>query len=288
MVLSRKQKEEKVASLGKNISSHKAIALASLQNLPSKHYNAIKRKIRGQADIGVARTSLLKRALEASKPEVAKELEPLMDGAVALVLTDLDPFKLAKILRQSKSKAPAKPGMVANDDIIVPAGETSLAPGPVLTELKAAKINAKIQGSKIVISSDTTVAKKGEPISDAVCKILAKLGIEPFEIGLKIIAAVSDGVTYPAGVLDVDDSYYLGQLVAAHTRAVNLAVFAEIYNGHSTPLILASAQAKALALQKVVEDKAPKAREAAPMAAPQADASQPAESKAAPAEPAAQ
>ena len=165
--------------------------------------------------------------------------------------------------------------MVANDDIIVPGGETSLAPGPVLTELKAAKINAKIQGSKIVISSDTTVAKKGEAISDAVCKILSKLSIEPFEIGLKLIAAVSDGITYPASVLDVDDAYYLEQLVAAHAQAVNLAVFAEIYNGHSTPLILASAHAKALALQKVVEDKAPKAREAAPVAEPQAEGTSP-------------
>jgi large subunit ribosomal protein L10 len=196
--------------------------------------------------------------LEKSKPDVAKELVSRMDGAVALLLTDLDPFKLAKILRQSKSKAPAKPGMIANDDIVVPAGETNLAPGPVLTELKQAKINAKIQGSKIVISNDAVVAAKGQPISDPVSKILSKLGIEPFEIGLKIIAAVSNGVTYEAGVLEVDDKVYLDQLKAAHAQAVNLAVFAEIYNDYSTPLILASAQAKALALQKVVEDKSPK------------------------------
>jgi len=266
MVLNRKQKEQAVADLTKRIAASKVVAVISLQNLPSKHYNAIKKKLRGKAELVLTRTTLLRRALEkANKPAfdaLAKTIEK--SGSTALLLSNEDPFKIAKTLRQSKAKAPAKTGMIANADIVVPGGETSLAPGPVLTELKAAKINAKIQGTKIMIVSDATVAKKGEPIADAVAKILTKLGIEPFEIGMKIQSAFTDNLTYSMEVLDVDDSHYIAQLAGAHQAALNLCVFAEIYNKDSTPVILASAQAKALAINKVVEDKAPK--EAAPAA----------------------
>lgn len=266
MVLTKIQKQEKVARLSKTLASAKVIGVVSLQNLPSRHYNAIKSKLRGKADVFVTRASLLRRALKESNAKAYDGLSSSIDksGAVALLVTDLDPFKIAKLLRQNKSKSPAKAGMIANADIVVPAGETNLAPGPVLTELKQAKINAKIQGTKIVIQADATVAKKGEPVPESAAKILGKLGIEPFEVGISLSSAYADGMVYTSDVLDVDDAYYLDQLKAAHSRAVNLAVFAEIFNEVSTPVILASAQAKALALQKVVADKSPK--EAAPAA----------------------
>jgi len=266
MVLNRKQKEQAVADITKKIASYKVVAIVSTQNLPSKHYNAIKKKLRGKAELILTRATLLKKALEkANKPAFDALLKTIDEsGSVAFLLSNEDPFKLAKMLRQSKAKAPAKTGMIANADIVVPGGETSLAPGPVLTELKAAKINAKIQGTKIVIASDATVAKKGEPIADAVAKILTKLGIEPFEIGMTMRSAYTGDMTYAADVLDIDDSVFIAQLASAHQAAMNLCVVAEIYNKDSTPVILASAQAKALAINKVVEDKAPK--EAAPAA----------------------
>jgi large subunit ribosomal protein L10 len=266
MVLTRKQKEQAVLDLAKKIAANKVVAVISLQNLPSRHYNAIKKKMRGKAELVITRATLLRKALEKANKKAFDALSDTIDksGSVALMLSDENPFQLAKMLRQSKAKAPAKTGMIANADIVVPAGETSLAPGPVLTELKQAKINAKIQGTKIVISTDATVAKKGEPIAEAVAKILTKLGIEPFEISMSIRSAYADNMTYGFDVLDVDDSQYIARLAAGHQAAMNLCVFAEIYNKDSAPIILASAQAKALAIDKVVKDKAPKEAVAAP------------------------
>ena len=263
MALSKKQKEEKAAALKKRISAAKVVAVVNLQNLPSKHFNKIRAKVRGQAEILMSRATLLRRALSAANPAAYKELEPFLSktGSVAIMLTGTDPFKMAKVLRQNKSKAPAKAGAVAASDLVVPAGETNLAPGPVLTELKQAKINAKIQGTKIVIVSDAVVAKKGEQVSAAAAGILSKLGIAPFEIGLSMSAAYSDGMLYKADALDIDDLAVLAQLVQAHAQALNLAVFAEIYNSYSAPLILASAHTKALALKKAVDEKAPKKEE---------------------------
>ena len=253
-MISRQGKIETVETLKKELKGNSVVAIASVQNLPSKHLHAIKRKLRGKATAVLARETLLRMALESAKPE-AKELENYFDGSCLLILSNLSAFKLAKLLRESNSKTFAKPGQIAPYDITIPAGETSLTPGPVLTELKQAKIDAKIQGQKIVISKDCTVVKKGEPISQAVAKILMKLAIEPMEVGLKMRAAFEGGMIFKEDVLDIDDKYWLNALGEAHRSALNLAVFAEIYNKDSVTLLIQKAAREANAIEKLSKSK---------------------------------
>ncbi len=264
-MLSRQQKQETVAELKKELSAYPVIGVASLQNLPGRQFMTIKNKISGDVKLVVTRSTLIRRAIDEGKPQ-AKELEQYTQGTTAVVFSKLSPFKLAKILRQNKSKAAAKPGMIAEHDLVIPAGETNLAPGPVLTELKAAKIDARIQGTKVIIGKDCTIVKKGETVSDNAAKILAKLGMEPFEIGLRASALWENGTLYKAEVLDVDDSFYLEQVKLAASQALNLAVFAEIYNEQSAPAILAKAVREANAIKALVDSKQPAAQ-----AAPQAE-----------------
>ncbi|HEV8289478.1 MAG TPA: 50S ribosomal protein L10 [Candidatus Norongarragalinales archaeon] len=257
MPISKQQKSEVVKHVQSLCKKYPVVAAVSLQNLPSKHFNAIKKKLRGQAEIVVARATLLERAVKAAAPEKMPLIEKFQ-GSAALIFTNLDPFKLSKLIRQNRAKAPAKPGAIAPMDITVPAGETSLAPGPVLTELKQAKIDAKIQGTKVVINKDSTVAKKGEPISEPVARILTKLGIEPFEIGLTITAAFADGMVYGQESLEIDEAQLILDMISSHQKAVNLAVSAEIYNAFTTPLILVKAVRNAMAVTHVAKlDTAP-------------------------------
>jgi len=288
--LTKQKKQESVASLKKTLKEYPVIAIASLQALPGKQYSLIRKKLRGQAVLLCARNTLLARALKESRPDAAPALEATIQGPTAFILTNLDPFKLYKLIRESKSKAAAKPGAIAPMDIVVPAGETNLAPGPVLTELKQAKIEARIQGPKVVISRDSLVAKKGEPIPEAVTKVLSKLGIEPMEIGLKVQAVWEKGITYKSDVLNVDPAQYLTWVCQAASQSMNLAVFARIYTTQSTPVLVSKAarEARALALEagvlepEVVPDILAKAQRQA-----QALAKKVPEAPPAPAEPAA-
>jgi len=132
----------------------------------------------------------------------------------------------------------------------------------VLTEFKNAKIQAKIQGPKVVIMADSTVARKGMPISAPVASILGKLGIEPMEVGMKMSAAYEDGVLYTQEVLDIDDKWWLEQLALAHRQALNLAVSAEIFNAASTPLLIQKAARQANAVKALMDSKAGKPAEA--------------------------
>ncbi len=246
-MISRKQKSSVVKDVSERLASYKVVAVASISGLKSRQFNAIKKKLRGQAELIVARKTLLQKAIDKGKPEV-KALEQHMTGAEILVLSNLDAFKLFKLFKQNKTKTAAKAGSIAPADIIIPAGETNLAPGPVLTELKQAKLDAKIQGPKIVIMKDAIVARAGQPISPQVAGVLSKLGIEPLEVGINLKVAYEDGTIYPAEILNVDDEQILAQIVDCHQKAVNLAVNAEIFNKVSMELLLmkASRESKAI------------------------------------------
>ncbi|MBS3070646.1 50S ribosomal protein L10 [Candidatus Micrarchaeota archaeon] len=253
-MISKQEKKKLVQELKAESKAYPVVAVASIASLPSRNFGAVKKKIRGQADIVFARHTLLKMALEEARPETKELLSFLGNGGV-LVFTKLPAFKLYKLFKQNKSKAAAKPGQIAPYDIIVPAGETSLAPGPVLTELKQAKIDARIQGTKVVIVKDTVVAKKGDAISDQAAKILSKLGVTPMENGIDVKAVWENGLLYKQDVLDVDEFALVESLKQAHASAVNLAVFAGIMNGTTAQIIIAKAARQANALQKLVDSK---------------------------------
>ncbi|HLD75715.1 MAG TPA: hypothetical protein VI874_01740, partial [Candidatus Norongarragalinales archaeon] len=85
--------------------------------------------------------------------------------------------------------------------------------------------------------------------------ILAKLGIEPMEVGVKIQKVYDHGTWYNADVLDIDDDAFKASLAQAHQEAVNLCVFTEVFNDESVPLLLQKAEREALAIQKTVDAK---------------------------------
>ncbi|MGB9577024.1 MAG: 50S ribosomal protein L10, partial [Candidatus Norongarragalinales archaeon] len=254
-MITRQEKQEFVEKVKADLKKYKVAAIVSIKGLKSSQYNAIKKKIRGDAVIEVGRKTLLTRALNEARPEL-KELEGFMSEAELLLLTDLPAFKIFKLLKQNKSKTFAKAGQTANNDIIVPAGETNLAPGPVLTELKQAKIDAKIQGPKIVINKDCVVARKGEVISPAVASVLSKLDIKPFEVGIEVKAVWENGVIFTPDILDVDEEWYRSAIARAHNESVAVALAAQYFTPQAMPAAITKAelQAKAIAAHVKAED----------------------------------
>lgn len=241
-------KEREVERIAAEIRAARVIAIAALSNFPSKNLQVIRKKLRGSAKITVSKSSLIGRAFE--KAGRNAELLKHLQGPCALIFTELSPFKLHRILKQSKGKAAAKPGQIAPYDLVVPAGETNIPPGPALGELKQAGINAAIQGGKVVVLKDSVVTKKGEPVSEAAARGLAKLGVEPFEIGLGIAAALEGSDIYTSAVLGIDEQKLLADMAAASASAFNLSVSAAYPTKRNINVILQKAmrESRALAL----------------------------------------
>jgi len=218
-------KKRIVKELVKLLESYHTIGVVDLTYLPASQLRQIRDILRGKVLIRVAKKRLIKLALDAlsRKKKGIDKLEDHLQGICALVFSNENPFVLYKLIQKNKSKAPAKAGQIAPNDIIIKAGPTPFTPGPIIGELGALGIKTKVEGGKINIVGDKVVVKEGEEISEKVAEILKRLGIEPMEIGLNIIAVYEDGLIYGKDVLAVDEEKLMSDLVESFYRAKTVA-----------------------------------------------------------------
>ncbi len=213
-----------VQEIVQNIEKYPTIAVIDMMYLPSKQLQIIRAKIKDHALIIMTRKRLIKHALENCKKPSVNQLLEYITGMPALLFSDMNAFELFAVLKANMSDAPIKAGQEAPYDLIVPAGPTPFAPGPIISELGAAKIKASIQGGKVVVVHDSTVAKAGEQVSEAAAGILTRLGVHPMKIGINIQAVLEKEDIYTKAVLDIDSEQFTQDLLLAHQNAFKLAL----------------------------------------------------------------
>jgi len=246
-------KKKTVDSFVKLIKEYPIIGAVNMENLPAPQLQVMRGQLRDTVVMRMTKRRLIKIAIEKAKAEKKgiEEIEKYLKGMPALLFSKENPFKLYKTLKKRKSSAPAKAGQTAPKDILVPAGPTNFAPGPVIGELGAMGIKTSVEGGKIAIKEDAIVVKEGEEIKANVAGMLTRLGIEPMEIGLDLVAVYEDGTIYTKDILDVDEEQLLAQLQDAHRWSFNLAVEAGYFTKDTIDLLVPKAfnEAKALALE---------------------------------------
>ena len=234
-------KIREVEELAGLLRRYKVFAIASLENLPTKQLQIIKKRLRGRIHFKVTKNTLMERALRKAGIQGYEQLLQYLTGPNIFLFTDLNPFELARLLEKEKVSIPAKAGMIADKEIVVPEGNTGIPPGPMMSVFGRLKIPTKMQGGTIWIARDTVVARPGDTISPELASLLLKLGIEPFEVGLKLKAAWEEGLVYPAEKLKIDVEELRSQVIEAHLNALKIGV--EI--GYPEPEVLKLSVAKA-------------------------------------------
>ncbi len=247
------RKKRNVAELTELAKKYNVIALVDMNNLPAPQLQRMRELLRGKVLIKMTKKTLMRiifNNLSNEKKDITK-LSNYLEGMPALALTNEDPFKLAKILKENVSSAPAKAGQVAPDDIVVPKGKTNFPPGPIISELSSIGIKAGIEGGKVAVKEDAVVVKKGEIISDKVASVLKRLGIEPMKIGLRIIAAWDNGEVFASDVLSISTEKVLDDLrrAAAESKALALELVYPCSDVIEDLLVRAYRGAKALSLE---------------------------------------
>ncbi len=252
-------KKEVVKELIRLISEFPIIGIVNMENLPAPSLQKMRAQLRGSFFITMTKKRLIKLAFEEtkSKKKGIEELEKFLGGMPALIFTKENPFKLSKTLQKSKSPAPAKGGQTAPRDIIVNKGATSFAPGPIIGELALAGIKSGVENGKVAIKEDSVVVRAGEKIKPKIAEILTRLGIQPMEVGLDLVAVYENGLIYGRDVLSVDEKEYKNRLANAARWAFNLAI--EIsYPSKDTIAVLigkANNDAKALGIAQNILEK---------------------------------
>lgn len=243
-------KKEVVKELAQAMKTHGVIAVVNLHGIPSAQLQQMRQGMRPKADIIMSRNTLLHIAIdEAAKERPGLEkLKDMVQGQCAIVATDANPFKLFREMESTKTKAPAKPGDIAPEDIEVKAGDTPFKPGPIVGELQKVGIPAGIEGGKIIIKKDKVLVKQGEPISAELAAVLPKLEILPMTVGMDLRGAFEDGLLYDKDVLNVPADYYTSMLGLASRNALALAVEIVYPTPETMPPLLAKAYREAIAL----------------------------------------
>jgi len=232
------------------------VGVVDMENLPAKQLQNMREQLRDSVQILMSKKRLIKIAIEnckKDKPGIEK-LEAYLRGMPAMIFTNENPFTLYKKLDKNKSSAPAKAGQQATKDIIVPSGPTPFSPGPIIGELGALKIKAGIEDGKVAVKQDTKVASEGDIINAQLASILTRLGIEPMEIGLNLIAVYEEGEVYTKDILAVDETEYLSKIASAAREAFSLAIGVGYATEDTISMLLQKAylDAKALGLSQCV------------------------------------
>lgn len=238
-----KKKEELVNLLEK----YKVIGLTSMQGIGAKQLQGLRKKLKGTALIRMDKNTLIARSLREIKDK-KKNIDKLAEyvkGSVALILTDIDPFKLSNILAKNKTRTAAKPDTISPVEIVVPAGNTGFPPGPVISELGEVGLPTRVESGTIWITKDTVVAKPGDLVTKKLALVLKRVGIEPIEVGLSLYAAYDDGLILTEDVLSVDPEKYVKRIQEAYVQALNLAVYAGIPTPETITVLLRKAYAEA-------------------------------------------
>ncbi|HYS71396.1 MAG TPA: 50S ribosomal protein L10 [Thermoplasmata archaeon] len=243
-------KAAEVETLVARMKDASVVGIVSVQGIPARQFQAMRRRLRDKAEIRVAKNSLVRLALERAGGDKKglTDLAANLAGQTAVVTTKLNPFRLFKELEGTKTVAPARGGEVAPEEIWVRAGETPFKPGPIVGELQKAGIPAAIEKGKVLIKKDKLLVKAGERIPREVASVLTRLEIYPLIVGLDLRGAYEAGQVYGRDVLAVDDVKVRAQVTDAIRGALNLSVFVEYPTGFTIPFLITKAFREALGL----------------------------------------
>src|SRR3989344_1837958 len=252
------QKKQLVQQLIKDIDQYPIVGVLNLQNLPAQQLQAMRAMLKQKGvKLSMTKKKLLELALDQSKKENLQQLKQKIKGMPALLFTKDNPFALNVLIERNKSEAPAKAGQTAPRDIVVKAGPTSFAPGPIISELAAVGIKTKVNAGKLEVIQDTTVAKEGDIISPKVAETLKRLDIKPMEVGLNLVAVWEEGFVFDAKQLHIDEKEFVQNVTQAASWAMNLAVEAAYLTTETTEILLQKAfrEAKVVGVEYAIMNK---------------------------------
>ncbi|MFX1375380.1 MAG: 50S ribosomal protein L10 [Promethearchaeota archaeon] len=219
------RKLEEVNNLIELFNTYSNVAVIDVAHIHDQQIQSMRKILRGKAVFRMSKKSLQLRAIEKFKKESKKtnldELATHIPGQSSLVFTNLNLIELKKIFHDYEWMVPAKPNEITPVDIWVPAGDTGLPTGQVISELNMTlKLPTRIINDTIHIREDTRTHKAGDLVTVKQAAVLKKLGITPIQSLIKIYFAWSDGQIIPEDVLYMDIAQFKHDVATAYREAI--------------------------------------------------------------------
>lgn len=139
-----------------------------------------------------------------AKAEQTRNILEMVCGNIGFVFIPPkeDVSKVRDEITAEKVQTAAKAGILAPEDVVVPAGPTGQDPSQT-SFFQALDIPTKINRGQVEIVSNVKLITKDEKVSRSAAELLVMLNIKPFYYGIKVAYVYSNGEVFPADVLDI-------------------------------------------------------------------------------------
>ena len=243
-----KRKTQMYQNLQELPKKYKVIAIIKMDKVRSSQILPLRKTLKGEVEFVSIKDKVAQLALNKLDIPGIKKIAEDLKGQCMFMFTNMSPFKLNVLLAKNKIMMAARGGDIASIDIVVPAKNTGIAPGPMLTEFKEAGIPTKIDQGTIWISKESTPVAKGGVINEKLASLLGKLDIKPVEAGISLYSALEDGIKYADEEMVIDVKKVREQFSQAHQEAVSLSIEAAYVTAENISLILSKAAGHARSL----------------------------------------
>jgi large subunit ribosomal protein L10 len=236
-----KRKTQMYQQLQELPKKYQVLALVRMEKVRASQLLPLRKKFKGEVEIMSIKDKVAQKALEKLDVPGIKDIISKLEGQCLFMFTNMSPFKLNVLLGKNKILLLARAGDEASMDVVIPAKNTGVAPGPILTDFKEAGVPTKIDQGTIWITKDTIPAKKGDKVSAKLAVLLGKLDIKAVEAGIALDTALEKGVVYAREEMVIDVEKFRAELAQAHQEAISLSIEAAYITADNIKQILSKA-----------------------------------------------
>jgi len=251
---SRADKELYFEKLKTLLDTYPSIFIVNVDNVGSNQMHQIRVALRGKGVVLMGKNTMVRRALRTLLSELPQfeRLLPYVRGNVGFVFTGNDLKEIREIITANKVAAPARAGMLATVDVIVPGGNTGMEPGKTAF-FQALRIPTKIARGTIEIVGDVQVVTAGTRVGSSEATLLNMLNISPFTFGMAVQQIYDSGNVFTPDVLDIDEKVLIDRFLSGIKTIAAISLALKYPTIVSVPHLLVNAYKNLLAISLATE-----------------------------------
>lgn len=251
--------DKKLCSL---LNEYSKVLIVAADNVGSNQLQNIRKGLRGESVILMGKNTLIRRCIKIHAENTGNKnylnLLPLLVGNVGLIFTKGDLKEVSEEVAKYKVGAPARVGLVAPIDVVVPPGNTGLDPSQT-SFFQVLNIPTKINKGTVEIITPVELIKKGDKVGSSEAALLAKLGIRPFSYGLVVLSVYDNGSVFSPEVLDLTEDDLVERFAAGVSMVASLSLALSYPTLAAAPHMFINAYKNVLAVAVATEYTFPQA-----------------------------
>ncbi|KAF7811256.1 60S acidic ribosomal protein P0-like [Senna tora] len=259
MVVKPTKAQKKIAydaKLCQLLEDYTQILIVAADNVGSNQLQSIRKGLRGDSIVLMGKNTMMKRTVRMHSEKTGNQtflsLIPLLVGNVGLIFTKGDLKEVSEEVAKYKVGAPARVGLVAPIDVVVPPGNTGLDPSQT-SFFQVLNIPTKINKGTVEIITPVELIKKGDKVGSSEAALLSKLGIRPFSYGLVVLSVYDNGSVFSPEVLDLTEDDLVEKFAAGVSTLTSFALSISYPALSATPHMFVNAYKNVLSAEKTKE-----------------------------------